>query len=169
MSDSRKGGFWNMSYDSSREQLKIKKIHDGTVIDHITAGYALDVLKILGVTGKEGYTVSVLMNVPSKRLKRKDIVKIEGRELEPEEVDKIALIAAHATINIVRNFEVIEKKVVKLPSQIYGMVRCANPTCISNSREPIKSSFLVEDDEDLRLKCHYCGRIMEKGDVLKQF
>jgi aspartate carbamoyltransferase regulatory subunit len=158
-----------MNYDSSREQLKIKKIHDGTVIDHIAAGYALDVLKILGVTGKEGYTVSVLMNVPSKRLGRKDIVKIEGRELKPEEVDKIALIAPRATINIVRNFEVMEKKVVKLPSEIYGIVKCANPTCITNSKEPIRSTFLVEGNEDLHLKCYYCGRIMEKGDVLKQF
>ncbi len=169
MSDSKQGVSQSMNHDSNREELKIKKIHDGTVIDHITAGHALDVLKILGITGKEGYTVSVLMNVPSKMLKKKDVVKIEGRELEPEEVDKIALIAPHATINIVRNFEVIEKKVVKLPSQIFGIIRCANPTCISNSREPIRSSFLVEGEEDLRLKCHYCARIMEKDDVLKQF
>jgi aspartate carbamoyltransferase regulatory subunit len=158
-----------MSYDSSREELKIKKIQGGTVIDHITMGHALDVLRILGITGKEGYIVSVLMNVPSKKLKKKDIVKIEGRELKPEEVDKIALIAAHATINIIRDFQVAEKKEVKLPQKIYGIIKCANPSCITNSREPVKPIFLVDEDGSLKLRCHYCGRIMEKGDFLKQF
>lgn len=156
-----------MGYESSQE-LKVKKIQDGTVIDHITMGYALDVLKILGITGKEGYTLSIIMNVPSKKVRRKDIVKIEGRELKPDEVDKIALIAAHATINIIRNYQVVEKKEVKLPQKIYGIIKCANPTCITNSREPIKPIFIA-DGEALQLKCHYCGRIMEKSDVLKQF
>jgi aspartate carbamoyltransferase regulatory subunit len=157
-----------MSFESSQE-LKVKKIQDGTVIDHITMGHALDVLRILGITGKEGYTLSILMNVPSKKVKRKDIVKIEGRELRPDEVDKIALIAAHASINIIRNFQVVDKKEVKLPQKIHGIIKCANPTCITNSREPIKPIFVVDGDQDIQLKCHYCGRIMGKDDVLKQF
>lgn len=149
--------------------LKVSKIKNGTVIDHITGGHALDVVKILGITGRADGVVSIAINVPSKRHGVKDIVKVEGRELNPREVDKIALLAPHATINIVRNYEVVEKKVVKLPEVIRGTVRCANPACISNSSEPVQSTFYVKCKEPLMLKCHYCGYIMEKPDVLKQF
>jgi aspartate carbamoyltransferase regulatory subunit len=97
------------------------------------------------------------------------MVKIEGRELKSEEVDKIALLAPHATINIIRNYKVAEKQRVKLPTNIRGIVKCANPACISNSEEPVQPKFYVDGEEPLRLRCHYCGYIMEKQDVLKQF
>ncbi len=97
------------------------------------------------------------------------MVKVEGRELKSEEVDKIALLAPHATINIIRNYKAVEKQRVKLPSVIREIVKCANPACVSNSDEPIQPTFYVEHQEPLRLKCHYCGYIMEKQDVLKQF
>lgn len=153
----------------SETMLYVSKIKDGTVIDHITGGYALDVIKILGVTGKEKRVITIAINVPSKRFKVKDIVKIEGRELKPQEVHKIALVAPHATINIVRNYTVVEKQRVKLPSVIESIVKCANPACISNSTEPVRAKFYVKSEEPLVLKCHYCGYIMEKDDVLKQF
>ncbi|HID39137.1 MAG TPA: aspartate carbamoyltransferase regulatory subunit, partial [Calditrichaeota bacterium] len=144
-------------------------IKDGTVIDHITSGHALDVVKILGITGKSGNIVTIAMNVPSKRMGKKDIVKIEGRELKAEEVDKIALIAPNATINIIRDYKVIEKKHVQLPKVIRNIVRCANPACISNSKEPVQPTFYVESQEPLYLKCHYCGYLMERDEILKQF
>mgnify|MGYP005633669733 FL=1 len=149
--------------------LLIRKIENGTVIDHITAGYALDVLRILGIRGREGNVISIAMNVPSRKLGRKDIVKIEDRELRPEEVDRIALIAPQATINIIRDFAVAEKKRVTLPEVIVGIVKCANPTCISNSNEPVTSQLNVVQRSPLLLRCHYCGTLMEKEDVLKQF
>jgi len=153
----------------SKKTLKISKIKDGTVIDHITSGHALDVVKILGITGRRDGAVSVAMNVPSKRLGVKDIVKVEGRELAASEVDKIALLAPKASINIIKDYKVVEKKRVKLQDTIKGIVKCDNPACISNSSEPVQSKFYVEKQEPLRLKCHYCGHVMEKGDVLKQF
>jgi aspartate carbamoyltransferase regulatory subunit len=153
----------------SRKTLRVSKIKNGTVIDHITGGHALDVIKILGITGRVDGVVTVAMNVPSKKLDTKDMVKIEGRELESEEVDKIALLAPHATINIIRNYKVVEKQRVKLPNIIRGIVKCANPACISNSKEPVQPTFYVESEEPLRVRCHYCGYIMEKQDVLKQF
>ena len=149
--------------------LRVSKIRNGTVIDHITNGHALDVVKILGITGRTGGVVTVTMNVPSKKLGVKDIVKVEGRELNSKEVDKIALLAPHASINIIRDYVVVEKQVVKLPEVLKGIVKCANPACISNSEEPVHPTFYVEREEPLRLKCHYCGYIMEKQDVLKQF
>jgi len=153
----------------AEKTLWVSKIKNGTVIDHIMSGYALDVVKILGITGRTGGVVTVAMNIPSKKLGAKDMVKVEGRELKAEEVDKIALLAPHATINIVRNYKAVEKQRVKLPSVIRGIVKCANPACVSNSDEPIQPTFYVEHQEPLRLKCHYCGYIMEKQDVLKQF
>ena len=153
----------------AKRTLRVSKIKDGTVIDHITRGHALDVLKILGITRFDEEAVTVAINVPSKKHGLKDIVKVEGRELDTEEVDKIALLAPHATINIIRNYKVTEKQRVKLPTLLRGIVKCANPTCISNSNEPIQPIFYVEREEPLRLSCHYCSYIMEKEDVLKQF
>lgn len=153
----------------SAQELYVKKIKDGTVIDHITPGFALDVLKILGINGKKGEVVSTVINVESKHLHHKDIVKIQDRELKPNEVDKIALIAPNATINIIRNFEVASKKVVELPPTIRGIIKCDNPSCISNSMEPVERKFGVDEREPIRLRCHYCGHIMEREDILKQF
>ncbi len=153
----------------ARQELYVKKIEDGSVIDHITSGFALDVLKILGIDGKDGEVVSVAMNVESKRQQHKDIVKIQNRELKPGEVDKIALIAPNATINIIRNYGVVSKKVVQLPPDIRGILKCDNIACISNSREPVQPQFGVDQKEPIRLRCHYCGHIMEREDVLRQF
>lgn len=153
----------------SETMLRVSKIKDGTVIDHITAGHALGVVKILGITGDEKGPITIAINVPSKLLKTKDIVKIEGRELKPQEVAKIALLATHASINIIRNYKVVKKEEVKLPKMIESIVKCANPACISNSNEPVKAKFYVECEEPLLLKCHYCGFIVEKKDVLAQF
>jgi aspartate carbamoyltransferase regulatory subunit len=153
----------------SETVLYVSKIKNGTVIDHITCGHALDVVKILGITGREKKVVTIAINVPSKRFKIKDIVKVEGRELNPPEVHKIALLAPHATINIVRDFRVVEKQRVKIPNVIEDMIKCANPACISNSNEPVQAKFYVESEDPLLLKCHYCGYIMEKKDVLQQF
>jgi len=153
----------------SETMLRVSKIKDGTVIDHITSGHALDVVKILGITGREETPITIAINVPSKRLKKKDIVKIEGRELKPQEVHKIALIAPHASINIIRDYKVVRKDEVKLPGIIDNIVKCANPACISNSNEPVKAKFYVDCEDPLLLKCHYCGFIIEKKDVLGQF
>ena len=154
----------------SEELLRVSKIRRGTVIDHITHGHALDVLKILGITGREiTGIITVAINVPSKKYGVKDIVKVEGRELRAEEVDKIALLAPHATINIIRNYKVVEKQRVRIPSVIRGIVKCANLSCVSNSGEPVQPTFYVEREEPLRLRCHYCGRIMERHDVMSQF
>ena len=155
--------------DLSEKTLRVSKIKDGTVIDHITAGHALEVLKILGITDYVKGIVTVGMNVPSRTLGLKDMVKIEGRELKSEEVDKIALLAPHASINIIRDYNVVEKQLVRLPKVIRETVKCMNPSCVSNSKEPVKSTFYVDNEEPLRLRCHYCGYIMEKQDIPKQF
>jgi len=137
-------------------ELRVKPIKNGTVIDHIAGGQALNVLKILGISGTTDATVSVVMNVESSKLGKKDIVKVEDRELKEEEVNRIALIAPDATINIIRDFLVIEKHLVDLPGLIIGVVRCQNPSCISNTEEPIKSRMLVKTKNPVVLRCVYC-------------
>jgi aspartate carbamoyltransferase regulatory subunit len=151
------------------KETRVTKIKDGTVIDHISSGYALEVVKILGITGHERQVITIAINVPSNRFKSKDIVKIEGRAVNRQEVNRIALVAPRATINIIRNYEVLEKQEVKLPKNIEDAVKCINPTCISNSEEPITAKFSVESEEPLLLKCKYCGYMLEKSDLLRQF
>lgn len=152
----------------SDRELRVTKIKDGTVIDHIRGGFALDVVKILGITGKEKRVMTIAINVPSKRFRVKDIVKIEGKELSSQEVNRIALVAPHASINIVRDYAVIEKLEVKLPITFEGILKCVNPCCISNSDEPITTKFHAKQEEPLVLKCHYCGFTIEQANVLKQ-
>ena len=155
--------------DKEKRELFVKEIKNGTVIDHIPAGRALVVLKILKITGREGNKVSILMNTDSKKLGKKDLVKIEDRYLSGREVDMIALIAPNATINIVRNYEVVEKHNVELPEEIVNVVKCANPNCITNTKEPIKPRFKVISKNPVELRCVYCNKITDEEDIMKQF
>jgi len=152
----------------SETELRVNKIKDGTVIDHIRGGYALDVVKILGITGKENRVMTIAVNVPSKRIRVKDIVKIEGKALSTQEVNRIALVAPHASINFIHEYTVVDKREVKLPQLIEGIVKCGNPCCISNAEEPVTPKFYVKQQEPLILKCHYCGVTVEQADVLRQ-
>ncbi len=154
---------------SYEDSLIVRRIREGTVIDHIPAGRSLEVLKILGITGKEGFRISIVMNVESKKLGRKDIVKIENRHLKPQEVNKIALVAPHATINIIKDYHVVEKKKVELPSQIIGIINCTNPTCITRqNREPIKPTLKVLQRSPLLIQCLYCGTLLDEHDIVGQ-
>lgn len=150
-------------------ELRVSKIAEGTVIDHIDAGRALHVLKILGLTGAEGLTIAVVMNVPSQKLGKKDIVKVEGVTLKHDQVSKIALIAPSATINIIRNYDVVEKVKVSVPPVIEGLLKCANPNCITNQpNEPVTSRFKVLSVRPLRLRCEYCSAELSHNDVIAQ-
>jgi aspartate carbamoyltransferase regulatory subunit len=150
----------------SRE-LIVSKIEHGTVIDHIPAGRALAVLRVLGITGREGVRVALVMNVESGKLGKKDIVKIEGRELTPEEVNIISAVAPTATINIVRSFEVVKKFKVSPPEVVRGRFKCKNPTCVTNApREPVEPAFYLVRKEPPLFVCAYCGRYHELGDLL---
>ncbi len=140
------------------KQLTISKIKEGTVIDHINAGKALLVLKILGIHSNSTETVSMAMNVPSKKMGKKDIVKVEGKFINEEQLNKIALIAPNATINLIKDYEIQKKFKVVLPEFIEGIIKCPNRNCISNSDEPITSKFHVWFDKNVVAQCYYCRR-----------
>lgn len=148
-------------------QLLIRRIKEGTVIDHIKAGEALRVLQILGITGNEGEIVSVAMNVPSAKIEKKDVIKVANRFLKSEETDKLALVAPLATVNIIRNYKVSEKRKIELPTVFKGLLRCPNPTCVSNlEREPIIPTIDVVDKDAPLLRCRFCQRLISPGEGL---
>lgn len=155
-----------------KETLKVPKIARGTVIDHINAGCAFEIARILrleGISG-EGKTVSMVTNLPSHKYGRKDIIKIENTELSKKEVEAVSLISQNASINIIRDFAVAEKFKPKVPSKIVGIVKCMDPECASNlPNEPIPPVFLVENQTpSLRLRCGYCDGILDSEDIAKQ-
>ncbi len=144
------------------KEFKVTPIRNGTVIDHIECGMALKVLKIIGVDGTDvRSTVSILMHVSSQKVGWKDVVKVEDRELDPNELEKISLISPNATINIIRDFNVAEKYKLTIPNEVIGIVRCGNPNCITNLNEPVEPEFNVESKEPPTLRCIYCDRILD--------
>lgn len=145
---------------SDTSQLLVRRIKDGTVIDHIEGGKALLVLRALSVTGKEGNVITVALNVPSSKHGKKDIIKVENRFLETSETNKLALIAPRATINIIRDYKLVEKRKIQLPDSIVGIFKCPNLKCITNSGEEIKSTIDIIDKEKVVLKCRYCARTL---------
>lgn len=152
----------------SEAQLLVRRIKDGTVIDHIDTGMALIVLKALNITGKEGSVITVAMNVPSSKLERKDIIKVENKFLESNETNKLALLAPKATINIIRDYKVVEKRKVELPDTFVGIFKCSNPKCVTNSKEEIVPIIDVIDKSKQTLKCRYCSRILNVSELIYQ-
>ncbi|MEM3068937.1 MAG: aspartate carbamoyltransferase regulatory subunit [Nitrososphaerales archaeon] len=150
----------------SEEQLVVRKIKEGTVLDHVEQGRALKVLEALNIDGKDGNVVTVAMNVSSKKLGKKDIIKIENRFLKPEETNRIALIAPKATANLIRNYQVVEKRKVEIPDKFVDVFKCPNPTCISNSNEPISHIIDVVKKDPPILKCRYCSRLLSPNELI---
>jgi len=152
------------------ETIRIVKITDGTVIDHISAGHALEVLEILGISGKEGSVVTLAMNISSSKVGRKDIVKLEKRVLEQSELAKIALVAPDATINIIQEGVVVKKTRVELPDSITNVIVCPNKRCVTNKeREPIHAKYQVVSKRPTVLKCQYCWTLIEEAEIVAQF
>ena len=137
------------------KQMKVDAIKNGTVIDHIPEGKALAVADILNLSGSNEVMIGINLN--SKKVGKKDIIKIENRELSQEEVNSIALIAPSATLTIIKDFEVIRKVKAEIPESIEGLISCPNPKCITNS-EKIKTKFKVTDKNPLKVRCCYCEK-----------
>ncbi len=153
----------------SEKQLLVSKIENGIVIDHIPAGKAFLVLRLLKLDPTARTLIA--QNVDSKSLNTKDLIKIEGTYLTSKEIDLIAFVAPSATLNIVENWGVKEKRLVQLPILIEGIFKCPNPLCPTNSKyTPPRGQFNVEGGinvEALKLHCTYCGSILYYGSILE--
>ena len=142
-------------------ELIVRRIREGTVIDHIDEGKGLQVLNALGINGADGSVITIALNVPSGKFKKKDIIKVENKFLKEDDTNKLGVIAPSATVNIIKNYKLVEKRRVSLPNEIDRIFRCSNPECITNSPESIESVMDVMDKEGRVLKCRYCGRILD--------
>lgn len=149
--------------EEPKRELKISAIEEGTVIDHIPTDATFKVAEILNLENHKGI-VSIATNLQSKRIGRKGIVKVGGKSLTQEEVNKIAIVAPDATVNIIKNYDVREKIKVKTPDVIDNVVKCSNPVCITNN-EQVATKFYVVKKDPLKIKCHYCERSMGKEDI----
>ena len=145
------------------KELKISAIKDGTVIDHLPPKYALQIAKILQLENLDS-VISVATNLQSKKQEKKGIIKIGDKFLTEKEVNKIALIAPYATLNIIKGYKVIEKKKIKIPELIKDIVKCFNPNCITDA-EKVKTKFYVVSTSPLKLKCNYCERGMGSENI----
>jgi aspartate carbamoyltransferase regulatory subunit len=151
---------------SDTRQLLVRRIKDGTVIDHIESGKALLVLRTLDITGKQGNVITVALNVPSSKHDKKDIIKVENKFLEKNETNKLALIAPHATINIIKEYRLVEKRKIQLPDSIIGVFKCPNLKCVTNSDEYIKPVINIIDKEKIILRCRYCFRTLTINELV---
>ena len=141
--------------------LIVRRIKNGTVIDHIDGGKGLQVLAALDINAEKGDVITIALNVPSGKLKKKDIIKVENKFLEQDDTNKLAVISPFATVNIIKNYQLVEKRRVSLPNEIERIFRCSNPDCVTNSKEHIESVMDVVDKDGLVLKCRYCSRFLD--------
>lgn len=145
------------------KQLSVSAIENGTVIDHVPAKNLFKVIQILGLDRIDNQ-ITFGTNLESKRMGRKAIIKISGIFFEDEDINRIALVAPDAKLNIIKDYEVVEKKVVVVPDTIIGIARCMNPKCITNF-EPVTTRFRVVSKKNVALKCHYCEKITNQENL----
>jgi aspartate carbamoyltransferase regulatory subunit len=145
------------------KQLSVSAIQNGTVIDHIPAKNLFKVILILGLDHIDSQ-ITFGTNLESKKLGKKAIIKISGKFFEDEDINRIALVAPDAKLNIIRDYEVVEKKVVEVPDTIIGIAKCMNPKCITNF-ESVTTRFRVVSKKMVSLKCHYCEKITNQENL----
>jgi len=145
------------------KQLSVSAIKEGTVIDHIPSDSLFKVISILGLN-KLDTLITFGNSFESKKLGKKGIIKVSNVFFSTEEINKIALVAPTAKLNIIRNFEVVEKVKVEIPDKVQGIIKCVNPKCITN-HQAVTTKFTVIEKDNLKLKCHYCEKITGKDNL----
>ncbi len=143
--------------------LSVSAIENGTVIDHIPSENLFKVIYILGLD-KISTTVTFGANLDSRKLGRKAIIKVSEVFFKDEEINKISLVAPHASLNIIRDYEVVEKRDVTIPDEIVGIVRCFNPKCVTNT-EAVTTHFRVQNKQKVALRCHYCEKLTTQEEL----
>ncbi len=145
------------------KELRVSAIKNGTAIDHIPADGLFNVINILDLD-KIGNTITFGTNLDSKTQGKKAIIKISERYFEDSEINKISLVAPNAKLNIIKDYEVVDKKIIEISDSFEGIVKCVNPKCVTNVEE-VTTKFTVVDKNELKLKCHYCEKITSKGNI----
>lgn len=140
---------------NQKKELAVAALRNGTVVDRIPSRNLFKAVRILGIENMTNH-VTIGNNLESKHLGSKGIIKVADTEFPQDVLDRIAIIAPTAVVNIIRDYEVVEKRPVNLPDVITGIVRCPNPKCITN-HEPMPTRFDVTNKSAVELRCYYCG------------
>ena len=146
------------------KQLSVSAIKEGTVIDHVPASVLFKVVSILNLE-KLDTMITIGNSLGSEKLGKKGIIKLSKVFFEDNDINKIALVAPCAKLNIIRNYEVVEKRVVEIPDEITSIAKCVNPKCITNN-EKVITRFEVISKSDVKLKCHYCEKITNQNNIV---
>ena len=147
-----------------KKELVVAALQNGIVIDHIPCDSLFKVVNILGIQNLEN-GVTIGNNLSSRSMGKKGLIKIADIDLPKETLNRIAVIAPSAVINIIKDYAVVEKHKVELPEDLIDILKCNNPKCISNN-EPMKTHFHVMDGKNITLTCHYCERIVKQDEVV---
>lgn len=148
-----------------KKELQVAALENGTAIDHIPPEQLFKVASLLGLDKLNKHMITIGNNFASKKMGKKGVIKIADKFFEENEINRIALIAPNVILNIIRDFEVVEKKTVSLPNKLIDIVKCNNPKCISN-QEIMCSNFDVIDKENVTIRCHYCERKINKENII---
>lgn len=146
------------------KDIQVAALKSGTAIDHIPSDQLFKVVKLLMLDTLQN-RITIGNNLNSSKMGTKGIIKISDKFFEEDEINRIALVAPRVNLNIIKNYEVVEKKKVTLPDSVTGIVKCNNPKCITNN-EPMPTHFIVVDKEIVTLQCHYCEVKIEKEDII---
>ena len=146
-----------------KQELQVAALENGTVIDHIPSDKLFTVVSLLGLEHMKN-NITIGYNLKSKKLGTKGIVKIADKFFCDDEINRIAVVAPNVKLTIIRDYEVVEKREVVLPDELKGIVKCANPKCITNN-EPMQTWFHVSDKTNGILKCHYCEKEQQKDNI----
>ena len=145
------------------KQLSVTAIKEATVIDHIPSESLFKVITILGLDQLDTL-ITFGNSLESKKLGKKGIIKVSNVFFSTEDINKIALIAPSAKLNIIREYEVVDKVKVEIPDKVQGIIKCVNPKCITN-HETVTTKFTVVSKNPIQLKCHYCEKITSKDNL----
>jgi aspartate carbamoyltransferase regulatory subunit len=147
----------------NKQALQVAALKNGTVIDHIPSDKLFTVVSLLGLKNSDN-NMTIGNNLESKKLGKKGIIKVADRFFTDEEISRLSVVAPNVKLNIIHDYEVVEKKQVIMPEEIKGLVKCNNPKCITNN-EPMTTIFHVIDKENGTLKCHYCEKEVNKESI----
>ena len=148
---------------NEKKELQVAALKNGTVIDHIPSEKLFTVVSLLGLEHMSN-NITIGFNLESKKLGKKGIIKIADKFFTDDEINRIAVVAPNVKLNIIRNYEVAEKRELILPNELIGIVKCANPKCITNN-EPMPTRFHVIDKDHCVIKCHYCEKEQSREDI----
>ena len=148
-----------------KTELIVKALENGTVIDHIPSDQTFKVVKLLGLEECTNQ-VTIGVNLSSSKLGKKGIIKVADKYFAKEELDKVAIIAPDAKVNIINNYGVVEKIELSLPDEVTGILKCINPMCVTNKERDVETRFHILDKKNGTVKCHYCERIINKEDII---